>query len=209
MTSVSGHEQRRGGDSRTRSVVLTGFMATGKSTVGRQLAARLRYGFVDTDRLIEERFGSIPEIFRTQGEERFRAIERELASEIAALPALVIATGGGMLVDSAVADVFTGGIAGQARQVFSDMTGQDILNISVMKTHGRKQESEADYMGLAFCAMSGYDLNESVRLWKRMNEKNKGKEIPQFLSTHPSSVTRILQIRGWIPEIKSKFPYSL
>ena len=83
-------------------------MATGKSTVGRQLAARLRYGFVDTDRLIEERFGSIPEIFRTQGEERFRTIERELASEIAALPALVIATGGGMLVDSAVADVFTG-----------------------------------------------------------------------------------------------------
>ena len=109
----------------------------------------------------------------------------------------------------AVADVFTGGVAGQARQVFSDLTGQDILNISVMKTHGRKQESEADYMGLAFCSMSGYDLNESVRLWKRMNEKNKGKEIPQFLSTHPSSVTRILQIRGWIPEIKSKFPYSL
>ena len=109
----------------------------------------------------------------------------------------------------AFADVFTGGVAGQARQVFSEMTGQDILDISVMKTHGRKQESEADYMGMAFCNMTGYDLNESVRLWKRMNEKNKGKEIPQFLSTHPSSVTRILQIRGWIPEIKSKFPYSL
>ena len=88
--------------------MLTGFMATGKSTVGRQLAARLRYGFVDTDRLIEERFGPVPKIFRTQGEERFRAIERELASELAALPALVIATGGGMLVDSAVADVFIG-----------------------------------------------------------------------------------------------------
>lgn len=109
----------------------------------------------------------------------------------------------------AFADVFTGGVAGQARQVFSEMTGQDILDISVMKTHGRKQESEADYMGMAFCNMTGYDLNESVRLWKRMNEKNKGKEIPQFLSTHPSSVTRILQIRGWIPEIKFKFPYSL
>ncbi|NDI02365.1 MAG: hypothetical protein EBY57_11370, partial [Actinobacteria bacterium] len=64
MTTVSGHEQRRGGESRSRSVVLTGFMATGKSTVGRQLAARLRYGFVDTDRLIEERFGPVPEIFR-------------------------------------------------------------------------------------------------------------------------------------------------
>ncbi len=108
MTTVSGHEQGRGGESRSRSVVLTGFMATGKSTIGRQLAARLRYGFVDTDRLIEERFGPIPEIFRTQGEERFRAIERELASELAALPALVVATGGGMLVDSAVADVFIG-----------------------------------------------------------------------------------------------------
>ena len=94
-------------------------------------------------------------------------------------------------------------------QVFSEMTGLDILDVSVMKTHGRKQESEADYMGMAFCSMSGYDLNESVRLWKRMNEKNKDKEIPQFLSTHPSSVTRILQIRGWIPEIKSKFPFTL
>ncbi len=109
----------------------------------------------------------------------------------------------------AVADIATGGIAGQARQVFSEMTGLDILDISVMKTHGRKQESEADYMGMAFCNMTGYDLNESVRLWKRMNEKNKNKKIPQFLSTHPSSVTRILQIRGWIPEIKSKFPYYL
>jgi predicted Zn-dependent protease len=64
-------------------------------------------------------------------------------------------------------------------------------------------------MGMAFCSMSGYDLNESVRLWKRMNEKNKNNAIPEFLSTHPSSVTRILQIRGWIPEIKAKFPYSL
>ena len=109
----------------------------------------------------------------------------------------------------AVADVMTGGVAGQARQVFSEMTGLDILDVSVMKTHGRKQESEADYMGMAFCSMSGYDLNESVRLWKRMNEKNKDKEIPQFLSTHPSSVTRILQMRGWIPEIKSKFPFTL
>ena len=109
----------------------------------------------------------------------------------------------------AFADVFSGGLAGQARQVFSEMTGLDILDISVMKTHGRKQESEADYMGLAFCSMSGYDLNETVRLWKRMNEKNKNKEMPQFLSTHPSSVTRILQIRGWIPEIKNKFPYTI
>ncbi len=109
----------------------------------------------------------------------------------------------------AVANAATGGAAGQVRQVFSEMTGQDILDLTIMKTHGRKQESEADYMGLAYCSMAGYDLNESVRLWKRMNEKKGKKEIPQFLSTHPSSRTRILQLRAWIPEIKIEFPHSL
>ena len=109
----------------------------------------------------------------------------------------------------AVANAATGGAAGQVRQVFSEMTGQDILDLTIMRTHGRKQESEADYMGLAFCSMAGYDLNESVRLWKRMNEKKGKKEIPQFLSTHPSSRTRILQLRAWIPDIKIEFPYSL
>lgn len=108
MADVNGQEVRTSGETRQRSVVLTGFMATGKSTIGRHLAARLRYGFVDTDRLIEERFGPIPEIFKTQGEASFRAIERDLAFELAPLPALVIATGGGMLVDDAVAEVFRG-----------------------------------------------------------------------------------------------------
>ena len=106
MAGVNGQGDRMSGDNRQRSVVLTGFMATGKSTVGRHLAARLRYGFVDTDRLIEERYGPIPEIFKTQGEAAFRSIERDLASELAPLPALVIATGGGMLVDDSVAQVF-------------------------------------------------------------------------------------------------------
>jgi shikimate kinase len=108
MAVVKGQDDRISGESRQRSVVLTGFMATGKSTVGRHVAARLRYGFVDTDRLIEERFGPISEIFDTQGEAAFRVMERDLASELAPLPALVIATGGGMLVDDAVAEVFRG-----------------------------------------------------------------------------------------------------
>ena len=112
-------------------------------------------------------------------------------------------------VSFGVADIFTGGVAGQVRQVFSEYTGLDILNVTVMKTHGRKQESEADYMGLAFSSMAGYDLNEAVRLWKRMNKKNKNKEIPQFLSTHPSSRTRIMQLRRWIPEINKRFSLSI
>ncbi|MGA1344603.1 MAG: shikimate kinase [Ilumatobacteraceae bacterium] len=87
------------------NVILTGFMATGKSTVGRVLAGRLRYGFVDTDRIIEERHGPIPVIFAEQGEAAFRLIERALAEELAGLSSLVISTGGGMLLDPAVADV--------------------------------------------------------------------------------------------------------
>jgi shikimate kinase len=81
------------------NLVLTGFMATGKSTVGRLLADRFGMGFVDTDVVIEERHGPIPEIFETKGEEAFRDMERSLAAELGARTGLVIATGGRMLLD--------------------------------------------------------------------------------------------------------------
>ncbi|MCL4168756.1 UNVERIFIED_CONTAM: hypothetical protein GTU68_046371 [Idotea baltica] len=76
-------------------------MGTGKSTVGRLLAERLDREFVDTDQLIESRHGSIPTIFATVGEAAFRAIERELAVELAARDNLIIATGGRLLLDPA------------------------------------------------------------------------------------------------------------
>jgi shikimate kinase len=88
-------------DDTSRNVVLTGFMGTGKTTVGRILAKRLGYAFVDTDTIIEERHGPIPEIFAAQGEDAFRAIERALAVELAERRRHVISTGGGMLVDDA------------------------------------------------------------------------------------------------------------
>jgi len=81
------------------NVVLTGFMGTGKTTVGRLLAQRLGYEFVDTDAVIEERHGSIPAIFADRGETGFRAIERELARELADRRCLVVATGGRMMLD--------------------------------------------------------------------------------------------------------------
>lgn len=87
-----------------RNVVLTGFMGTGKSTVGRLLAERLGYEFVDTDQLIVERYGPIPEIFATDGEAAFRAYEREVAGELAERQGLVIATGGRLLLDRTNAD---------------------------------------------------------------------------------------------------------
>ena len=82
-----------------RNVVLTGFMGTGKTTVGRILADRLGFGFVDTDEVIEWRAGAIPQIFERQGEEGFREMERTVARELADRSGLVIATGGRMMLD--------------------------------------------------------------------------------------------------------------
>jgi shikimate kinase / 3-dehydroquinate synthase len=81
------------------NLVLTGFMGTGKTTVGQQLARKLGREFVDTDIVIEERHGPIHEIFESQGESAFRDIERALAEELGVRKGLVIATGGRMLLD--------------------------------------------------------------------------------------------------------------
>ena len=62
------------------------------------------------------------------------------------------------------------------------------------------------YLGLIFASLGGYDIRESVNLWKRMSEANKGKEPPQFLSTHPSSLNRIDKLKGWMNEIMIKYP---
>jgi aspartate racemase len=90
------------------NIVLTGFMGTGKSTVGRLLAAQLGRDFVDTDAIIEERHGPIPEIFEARGEPTFRAMEHGVATELATRTGLVIATGGGMLIDPATAEILGG-----------------------------------------------------------------------------------------------------
>ncbi len=84
-----------------RSVVLTGFMATGKTAVGSEVARRLGRRFVDTDALIVETAGlSIPEVFSRFGETRFRALEREAIVRACAEPGAVVATGGGAMVDA-------------------------------------------------------------------------------------------------------------
>ena len=88
-------------DRDTTNIVLTGFMGTGKSTVGRLLAARLGFEFVDTDEVIEQRHGPITTIFAEQGEDAFRSLERRLAAELGDRKRLVIATGGRMMLDEA------------------------------------------------------------------------------------------------------------
>lgn len=84
-----------------RNIVITGFMGTGKTTVGQLVADRLGRPFMDTDAEIMQRMGkSIPEIFAEEGENGFRHIERRLCRFLSAGRGLVIATGGGMLVDA-------------------------------------------------------------------------------------------------------------
>lgn len=81
-------------------VYLVGFMASGKSTIARALAARLGWGCEDIDDLIEARERrSIAEIFAQQGEPYFRAVEREMLRLIVPLRHVVVATGGGTFVD--------------------------------------------------------------------------------------------------------------
>ncbi len=80
-------------------VVLIGFRATGKTSVGKALAGRLGLPFYDLDRLIEERAGrSISEIVAEEGWPAFRRVEREMMFEVASWPAGVIALGGGAVM---------------------------------------------------------------------------------------------------------------
>ena len=105
-----------------------------------------------------------------------------------------------------VADIFLGGAINRTRNTVGQNTGFDIFQLGIMNPFGRKQETEADYLGLIFSSLSGYDIRESVNLWKRMAEKNKGKEPPVFLSTHPSSKKRIENLSNWINEVIIKYP---
>jgi 3-dehydroquinate synthase len=84
------------------NIILTGFMGTGKTTVGRLLAERLDRRFIDTDELVVARDGRpIDEIFRTDGEITFRNWEERLATELAGRRGLVIATGGRLMLEAA------------------------------------------------------------------------------------------------------------
>ena len=83
-----------------KNIVLTGFMGTGKTSVGREISRLTGFPFFDTDSLIEKRANlSIGEIFQQQGEPQFRQLEREILRELSPLLGVVIATGGGALLD--------------------------------------------------------------------------------------------------------------
>jgi shikimate kinase len=82
------------------NIIITGFMGTGKTTVGKLLATQLGYDFVDTDELIVARSGqTVEEIFQDKGEEAFREMEAIVAMELGGKEGLVISTGGRTMLD--------------------------------------------------------------------------------------------------------------
>ena len=103
-------------------------------------------------------------------------------------------------------NIATGGKLTEINRATGMETVGLLSSIGIMNPFNRKQETEADYLGMIFASLSGYDIRETVKVWERMKEANKGKEPPEFMSTHPSSTNRISNITNWINEIIIKYP---
>ena len=98
---------------------------------------------------------------------------------------------------TSIIDIFTGGKISQVNRATGMDTVGLLSQIGIMNPFSRTQESEADYLGMIFASLSGFDIRETKKLWERMKENNKGKEPPEFMSTHPSSSKRIQNLKEW------------
>jgi len=105
-----------------------------------------------------------------------------------------------------IINIFTGGKLGQINEATGMNTVGLLSQIGIMNPFSRTQESEADYLGMIFASLSGFDIRETKRLWERMKETNKGKEPPQFMSTHPSSSKRIKDLKEWENNVILDYP---
>ncbi len=111
-------------------------------------------------------------------------------------------------VGSAVVGAVTSEKSSEEKQMWNSLFGVGAgAGAAVLYTlpHSRKQESEADRIGLTYMARAGYDPAEAVNFWKRFANFNKkaGGDVPWFLRTHPLDETRIADIEKWIPEAKA------
>ena len=105
-----------------------------------------------------------------------------------------------------IIDIASGGVLSDINRTTGMDTVGLLAQLGIMNPFNRKQESEADYLGMIFSSLSGYDIRETVKIWERMKEANKGKEPPEFMSTHPSSDTRIKQLNEWMNEVILDYP---
>ena len=105
-----------------------------------------------------------------------------------------------------IIDILSGGKLSTINRTTGMNTVGLISQLGIMNPFNRKQESEADYLGMIFSSLSGYDIRETSKFWERMKESKKGKEPPEFMNTHPSSKKRIENINEWINLVSISFP---
>jgi len=100
------------------------------------------------------------------------------------------------------AAIIAGGVAFTPRQYIRVVA---LLGAADSLPFSRKQESEADHIGLIYMARAGYQPRQAVAFWKRMKRAAKGKEPPEFASDHPSDEHRIERIQKWLPEAERAY----
>ena len=105
-----------------------------------------------------------------------------------------------------VTDILSGGKLSTVNRTTGMNTVGLLTQMGILNPFNRKQESEADYLGLIFSSLSGYDIREAPKLWERMKKSHKGKEPPEFMSTHPSSDNRIKKLNEWMDEVIIEYP---
>ena len=109
-------------------------------------------------------------------------------------------------ISTQIIDIASGGKLSQVNKTTGMNTVGLLSQLGIMNPFNRKQESEADYLGMIFSSLSGYDIRETVKIWERMKEFNKGKEPAEFMSTHPSADNRIKKINEWSNNIILDYP---
>jgi metalloendopeptidase OMA1, mitochondrial len=132
------------------------------------------------------------------GHEVAHAVARHGAERVS--EALLLQTGGGILGATLSGSDPTVQAAAATAYGLGTALGREL-------PHSRKQESEADYIGLLYMARAGYDPEEAVRFWERFAEVSRqaGGATPWFLRTHPLDQDRIAQLQRWMPEAKAQF----
>ena len=109
-------------------------------------------------------------------------------------------------ISTQIIDIASGGKLSTVNRTTGMNTVGLLSQLGIMNPFNRKQESEADYLGMIFSSLSGYDIRETVKIWERMKEFNKGKEPAEFMSTHPSAENRIKKINEWTNNIILDYP---
>jgi predicted Zn-dependent protease len=79
----------------------------------------------------------------------------------------------------------------------------------VLLPFSRDMESEADHIGLIYMARAGFDPANAVALWQRMETRDKGSQVPEYVSDHPSDATRIKNLEKWMPEAEKVYQQTL